>query len=160
MDKGYYFRVLYPLQDRVIGILSGLETGFYLTGGTAASRGYLNHRFSDDLDFFVNDDARFVLWAERLIQSLSRVPGWRLDVTLKEERFVRVGIRDGETLLKVEMINDVPARSGEIREHPVLGRALCSATTSDWELIRWIEAPDVERFKADLDRLGESLILG
>lgn len=110
MDKEYYFRVLYPLQDRVIGILSGLETGFYLTGGTAASRGYLNHRFSDDLDFFVNDDARFVLWAERLIQSLSR--------------------------------------------------ALCSATTSDWELIRWIEAPDVERFKADLDRLGESLILG
>ena len=41
-----------------------------------------------------------------------------------------------------------------------LGRALCSATSSDWELIRWIEAPDVERFKADLDRLGESLILG
>lgn len=30
-----------------------------MTGGTAASRGYLNHRFSDDLDLFVNDDASF-----------------------------------------------------------------------------------------------------
>jgi len=47
MDKEYYFRVLYPLQDRVIGILSGLETGFYLTGGTAASRGYLGILLSD-----------------------------------------------------------------------------------------------------------------
>jgi hypothetical protein len=37
--------------------------------------------------------------------------------------------------------------------------SLDDATSSDWELIRWIEAPDVERFKADLDRLGESLIL-
>ena len=35
-----------------------------------------------------------------------------------------------------------------------------TAASSDWDLIRWIEAPDVERFKADLDRLGESLILG
>jgi hypothetical protein len=104
MDNSFYFEALYPLQDRVIGVLSGLETEFYLTGGTAASRGYLNHRFSDDLDFFVNDDARFILWAD-------------------------------------------------------LARLLCSATSSDWELIRWIAAPEMELFKAELNHLGESLLL-
>jgi predicted nucleotidyltransferase component of viral defense system len=31
-----------------------IPVGFYLTGGTALSRAYLNHRYSDDLDFFVN----------------------------------------------------------------------------------------------------------
>jgi hypothetical protein len=219
MDNSFYFEALYPLQDRVIGILSGLETEFYLTGGTAASRGYLNHRFSDDLDFFVNDDARFVLWADRMIQSMSRSAGWGLDVMLKEERFVRVALREGDVFLKVELINDVPAHVGEIRRHPVLGRLdspenilankvsalvdrgepkdladiwgfccrmglrledaiigaqskaagvfpadlarlLCSVTSSDWELIRWIAAPEMERFKAELNRLGESLLLG
>jgi hypothetical protein len=34
-----------------------------LTGGTAASRGYLQHRFSDDLDLFTNDAAEFPLWS-------------------------------------------------------------------------------------------------
>jgi hypothetical protein len=37
----------------VLALLRQIETGFYLTGGTAASRGYLNHRFSDDLALFV-----------------------------------------------------------------------------------------------------------
>jgi predicted nucleotidyltransferase component of viral defense system len=66
MDKSGYFNVLYPLQDEVLGVLRGLETGFYLTGGTAASRGYLHHRFSDDLDLFTNDAPQFSLWAEDL----------------------------------------------------------------------------------------------
>ena len=57
----FYFDVLYPFQDRVLKVIRVAGTGFYLTGGTAASRGYLNHRFSDDLDLFVNDDNRFGL---------------------------------------------------------------------------------------------------
>ena len=44
----FYFDTLYPLQDRVLNIVKKLDTGFYLTGGTASSRGYLQHRFSDD----------------------------------------------------------------------------------------------------------------
>ena len=58
---------IYKFQDSVLGDVNSLHSGFYLTGGTAVSRGYLNHRFSDDLDFFMNDDPRFVLWAERVI---------------------------------------------------------------------------------------------
>src|SRR5690349_4616169 len=75
MDKAFYFDKLYPFQDQVLRILREVETGFYLTGGTAASRGYLHHRLSDDLDFFVNDDRRFLLWAERWIQTLTEQPG-------------------------------------------------------------------------------------
>lgn len=55
MDKEKYATRLYPLQDEVLKIVNDQKTGFYLTGGTALSRGYLHHRLSDDLDFFVND---------------------------------------------------------------------------------------------------------
>lgn len=122
MDKAFYFDHLYPLQDRILQSINREDEGFYLTGGTAASRGYLDHRFSDDLDLFVNDDSRFLLLAERVIQILSGSLSWNTDVLLREERFVRCAVTFEQVSLKIEMINDVPAHVGSIVAHPVLGR--------------------------------------
>jgi len=121
-DPSFYFDRLYPFQDQILDSIRMLETGFYLTGGTAASRGYLNHRFSDDLDLFVNDDRRFGLWTERLIHALSLHQGWNLRVLLKEERFDRMEIRSGEVSMKIELVNDVPCHVGAVVEHGILGR--------------------------------------
>ena len=218
MDREDYFTKLYPLQDAVLALFAAAETEFYLTGGTAASRGYLNHRFSDDLDLFVNDDSRFGLWADRLIASVADRPGWDVSVGLRDPRFVRFSVASQGLTLKIELVNDVPSRVGEVSDHPILGRLdtaenilankltaladreepkdladvwgfcarmglslegalegahgkaaglfpvdlarpLLSATDSDWKLVRWIEAPPVEGFLADLRRLGEDLLL-
>jgi len=218
VDQSYYFNVFYPFQDEVLGRVAGLETEFYLTGGTAASRGYLQHRFSDDLDLFVNDDPRFGLWSERVTHSLAARSGWHCEVLQREERWVRLDLDRGDAGLKIELVNDVPARVGETRAHLMLGRLdspenilankvsalvgreeprdladvwgfccrmglslsegiqgargkaagvfpadlariLCSATRADWELVRWISAPEPERYQADLHALGESLLL-
>lgn len=121
-SQDFYPDILYPLQDRVIQQIRQVESDFYLTGGTAASRGYLNHRYSDDLDFFVNDDDRFGLWIERIIFALNQKADWKCQVLLKEERFCRLNIIQGEVNLKLEWVNDVPARVGVPTAHPVLGR--------------------------------------
>ncbi len=121
-NPSFYFDVLYPFQDRVLKIMNGVDSGFYLTGGTASSRGYLNHRFSDDLDFFVNDDDRFGLWVERIIQALTPSKAWICKVLMKEERFARLILTQNEVALKMEFVNDVPAHVGEIQSHPILGR--------------------------------------
>ena len=121
-NSSFYFDILYPFQDRVIQVMNRVDTGFYLTGGTASSRGYLQHRFSEDLDFFVNDDNRFGLWAERIIQSLTQSKDWTCTVLMKEERFARLNLTGNEVALKLEFVNDVPARVGETQNHPVLGR--------------------------------------
>ncbi len=121
-NPAFYFEALYPLQDDVLRVIRKVDTGFYLTGGTAASRGYLHHRFSDDLDFFVNDDDRFGLWVERIIQALTHETGWQSLVSLREERFARLTLIRSGISLKIELINDVPARVGEVIDHPVLGR--------------------------------------
>jgi hypothetical protein len=122
VNREFFFDVLYPLQDRVLGVLRGLDTNFYLSGGTAASRGYLHHRFSDDLDLFVNDDNQFGLWADRLIQALETEGAWNVTVSLREQRFVRLSLVEGEAVLKIEMINDVPSHIGSFRDDPLLGR--------------------------------------
>ncbi len=121
MDNDFYRQRLYPLQDRVLRAFAGAETGFYLSGGTAASRAYLQHRFSDDLDLFVNDEPHFGLWAQRLIDSLLGIPSFSVNVSLREERFLRFEIVETDIELKIELINDVPAHVGDIRIDPVLG---------------------------------------
>ena len=106
----------------MLNIINQADTGFYLTGGTAASRGYLHHRYSDDLDFFVNDEPDFTLWAERVIQALQAGGNWQLEILSRYERFVRLNVLRPEIALKLEFINDVPARVGQVSIHPVLGK--------------------------------------
>ena len=59
MSEKFYQKNLYPFQDGILNIVRKLNTPFYLTGGTALSRHYFNHRFSDDLDLFVNSDSNY-----------------------------------------------------------------------------------------------------
>lgn len=121
----FYLDVLYPLQDEVLAITSSLETGLYLSGGTAISRGYLHHRYSEDLDLFADDAPDFGLWAARLIQALAKDRRWRLEVVQREERLVRMALSASQGVLKVELINDVPCRVGAVSRHPALGLLDC-----------------------------------
>lgn len=121
MDKENRFTRLYPFQDVVLKIVNDLKTGFYLTGGTALSRGYLHHRLSDDLDFFVNDDPRFDLWSGRIIHAVGTHPEWKVTVLQREERFIRFSLDREEIFLKVDLVNDVPSHIGRVRSHELLG---------------------------------------
>jgi predicted nucleotidyltransferase component of viral defense system len=121
-DHAIYLEALYPLQDKALALLNGLETEFYLTGGTAVSRFYLQHRFSDDLDLFVNDHPHFSIWSDRYIQALLSASEWHCQIVNRDERFVRLSLEQAQISLKIEMINDVPTHIGQIQEDPVLGR--------------------------------------
>lgn len=121
MDRDW--SALYRLQDRVLAQMRTVAHGFYLTGGTALSRGYYQHRYSEDLDFFANDAGDFELWRDRCLHALqaaSIAEGWRLEVILREVRFGRA-VLHGEVPLKLEFVNDVPFRVGVSWPHPALG---------------------------------------
>ncbi len=213
----FYIHQLYPFQDEILKIINDKGTPFYLSGGTAASRGYLNHRFSDDLDLFVNDDEQFPLFSDRIIQALTKKNGLELNVILKESRFVRFFVEKNKMILKVELINDVPSHIGEIMEHGILGkldsaenilankitaiidrrepkdfsdiwgfcvhlkmslkfsienaqsksagifepdlaRVLTSLKKQDWELVKWVNAPDFEHYRQSILKLADDLI--
>ena len=114
---------LYTLQDGALACLRTVEHGFYLTGGTALARGYYQHRYSEDLDFFVNDRPEFELWRDRCLEALrhSLPAGQSLEILLREARFGRAVVH-GPVDLKLEFINDVPCRAGAPWLHPQLGR--------------------------------------
>lgn len=113
---------LYKFQDQILTVCRFLDSGFYLTGGTAAARGYLSHRFSADLEFKVNDSSRFGLWVEQILDRLHKEVQWKLMQISQEERFSSIFLSHNDLRIKVNFYNDGPLHMGVFSTHPVLGR--------------------------------------
>ena len=116
-DREYYYSELYPLQDDIFSQLSDFwKEGFYLTGGTALSRFYYGHRFSDDLDFFFDgntyDDSRFKVLGARLVDLICK--NYDVDVALEAEYYKRIFVK-GKTNLKIELVLDPYKRTGDFQ---------------------------------------------
>lgn len=116
----YYLNTLYPFQDKILKIIAPLKLDFYLTGGTALGRFYLNHRYSDDLDFFVNDHKGFKKQCSTAINALKN--RWECNVATTSDRFVRIFIQQEAISLKIDFVNDVPCHFGKIQRSPIYSR--------------------------------------
>jgi predicted nucleotidyltransferase component of viral defense system len=105
------YEAIYALQDEVLRFVFSEAYGFYLTGGTALSRFYLNHRYSDDLDFF-SHDVRVFSDAFRLIYEkvLHRWPDASLEVDARD--FKRCKIATESADLKMDFVADRVPRIG------------------------------------------------
>jgi predicted nucleotidyltransferase component of viral defense system len=91
---------------------------FFLTGGTALSRAYYNHRYSDDLDFFVNDDDDYSAQVKEVFFKLKEA-GFFWDPIVEfisNKNFTSFKVRwdKTDTLLKLDFVNDVATHFGEI----------------------------------------------
>jgi len=110
LEKDY--RRLYQTQDKILLALKPVLSTFYLTGGTALGRFYLNHRFSEDLDFFINKSDTFqsdVKTIEKVLLSKFSVLKHQ---SIVYEDFVRYYVEDEDRVLKIEFVNDIAYRCG------------------------------------------------
>ncbi|GBU26634.1 hypothetical protein R84B8_00144 [Treponema sp. R8-4-B8] len=102
-----------------MNILQHSGTDFFLTGGTALSRAYYNHRYSDDLDFFVNQSKTYDEQLDKVL-ALLQENGYIWDIHNEYTRakdFTTLKVRKGsETLLKLDFVNDLVPHYGEIIE--------------------------------------------
>jgi len=100
-----------------MNILSRSGTDFFLTGGTALSRAYYNHRYSDDLDFFLD---RSMTYDEQLdkVLAMLRENGFTWSVEedyTRSENFTTIKVKkSSETLLKLDFVNDSVPMFGEV----------------------------------------------
>jgi predicted nucleotidyltransferase component of viral defense system len=102
-----------------MSILSRSDTDFFLTGGTALSRAYYNHRYSDDLDFFVNNSQTYNEQLDKvfaLLQENGFIWSTKDEYTRAKD-FTTLKVRkDTDVLLKLDFINDRVPHYGEIIE--------------------------------------------
>jgi hypothetical protein len=122
MDSTCYQTFLYPLQDEILALIIDLGTPFYLTGGTALSRHYLNHRYSDDLDLFVNKHPSFRALVDGIECRFSEKQVC-YHALIRSADFVRLEIIGPDnTTLKLDLVNDHVCHIGDFESSPSLGR--------------------------------------
>jgi hypothetical protein len=109
-DKSYYNK-LYAFQDEIMEIIQRQEVGFYLTGGTALSRCYLDHRYSDDLDLFINQDLDFKKQAQRVVTAIRR-ENFNLEMGTVSKSFVRITVLKNQLHLIIDFVNDLEFHYG------------------------------------------------
>ena len=111
MSDHFYKDILYPIQDKALALIGSVSSPFYLTGGTALSRFMLHHRFSDDLDLFINRKSDFFEEVDRLIK-VFRENFPSVEVPVRQDSFTRIMVSENSTSLKIELVNDVGFRVG------------------------------------------------
>ena len=109
-DKSYYHK-LYALQDEIMKIIQRQEVDFYLTGGTALSRRYLNHRYSDDLDFFINQSPDFKKQAQRVVTAI-RLDNIKIEIGTASESYFRITVLEDRMHLIIDFVNDLEFHYG------------------------------------------------
>jgi len=122
----FYIESLYPLQNGIIQLIRSLNTPFYLTGGTALSRVYFDHRYSDDLDFFTNNQTNFIELVAIVTKAIDNYCGEKgieyvKSKTIISDSFAQMYINKNGTLLKIDFVNDISAHFGEIIQSPEFG---------------------------------------
>lgn len=116
MQEQFYYNKLYSFQDEVLKLIDLAETDFYLTGGTALSRVYLKHRYSDDLDFFVNNSNNFSVFVNKINNILKKQYKNNLEIITTADSFVRLHIKSDEIILKIDLVNDIEYRYGKLKK--------------------------------------------
>jgi len=121
---------LYPFQDGILKIVRELNLPFYLTGGTALSRHYFNHRYSDDIDLFVNDDPGFEKYIDVLYAGLEKHASDGVLIIDRKStirgrmyaRFILGKPGERDVKLKIDCANDIAAHFGDFEYDEILGK--------------------------------------
>jgi predicted nucleotidyltransferase component of viral defense system len=90
------YKALYLMQNKFLNWGAPFGLPFYLTGGTALGRFYLNHRYSEDLDFFMNAGPGFskhILFIKNELQKQFKTDTSKTIVT---DEFTRFFIEENE----------------------------------------------------------------
>ena len=120
MPETFYPDRIYPFQDKILQAVEAANLDFYLTGGTALGRCYLGHRYSDDLDFFVNDHKEFKKQCALAVDIFKN--NWKCNIETTSSSFVRLFVIEGSTSLKVDFVNDIPFHHGTFKNFTIFHR--------------------------------------
>ena len=104
-------KVLTPFQEEFIIALgrTPLQEPFFLTGGTALAAFYLEHRTSEDMDFFTEEEGQ-VSRVVPIVNDIASALGGELDIKRNFRSYVEFFITKGKVTLRCDFAQDSPYR--------------------------------------------------
>lgn len=107
-------KVLTSIQEDFIGVFAQtpLRETFFLTGGTALSAFYLEHRLSEDMDFFTEEEGQ-VPRVTTMLEEIASKLGGQLEIRRSFRSYLEFLITRGEETLRCDFAMDSPYRLKE-----------------------------------------------
>jgi hypothetical protein len=161
----FYEESLYPLQDGVLRLIQQSGTDFFLTGGTALSRAYYKHRYSDDLDFFVNNSPNFddfvALPLFHRVDPIGNILSNKIGALFRGEGKDVADIREialHEAFRWDDVINEARQKDGGV-ELSTISELLDTVPRWAYDQVIWQEPPPSwEEFDADIKQIAHDMI--
>lgn len=100
---------------------SQINENFFLTGGTALSAFYLQHRYSEDIDFFTEQE-QMVPRVVPIVKNISTLVNGRVEIAREFTTFVEAFLSRGAETIRLHFAQDAPYRLQKIvknEEHGV-----------------------------------------
>lgn len=108
------YKKLYLFQNKFFKWWKTINIPFYLTGGTALGRFYLNHRFSEDLDFFINNNSNYKKYIKKIAKEIEQEFQLDKTQTVFYDDYSRFYLNENDVFLKLEFVNDVSYHKGKL----------------------------------------------
>ena len=108
----------YKLQDDFLKIFfsESFASDFYLTGGTALSRFYLNHRLSDDIDLFTQNQKIDFSHVNSLVLRILDKLKLKIVKQVTTNTFLQYITEDqNRGTLKIDFVKEIPVHFGEFK---------------------------------------------
>ncbi|MEK7550788.1 MAG: nucleotidyl transferase AbiEii/AbiGii toxin family protein [Patescibacteria group bacterium] len=108
----------YKLQDKFLEefFSESFASDFYLTGGTALSRFYLNHRESDDIDLFTQNQKIDFSHVNFLVLRILNKLNLKIIKQINTDTFLQYITKDEKgDLLKIDFVKEIPVHFGEFK---------------------------------------------
>jgi hypothetical protein len=167
----HYEANLYPFQDGVLNIVKKSGIPCYLTGGTALSRGYFNHRYSEEqielkLDVVNDIAAHYGGFEQHAI--LGRIDSWQNILSNKLSALFRFEAKDVADIWVIAkhrcfhwMAILEEAKTKEAGLDPiVLYEILKSFPEDAVKTVKWSMSVMLAPFKRELDIIADNILHG
>src|SRR3989338_2585528 len=108
----------YHLQDQFLEAFFSTQFAplFYLTGGTALTRFYFQHRTSIDLDLFTNQKDVNFNDVNRTVLHIGSDFEWSLKTQVSADSFLQyIFVGANSRQLKIDIVRDIPVHFGDIK---------------------------------------------
>lgn len=108
----------YKLQDEFLEIFfsESFASDFYLTGGTAISRFYLNHRLSDDIDLFTQNQKIDFSHVNSLVLRILDKLKLKIAKQVNTNTFLQyITENQNGSMLKIDFVKEIPIHFGEFK---------------------------------------------
>lgn len=114
VSESINMNILTTFQVKFIRAFSktSLKDAFFLTGGTALSEFYLQHRISDDLDFFTEEEGQ-ITWILPIIEDIASELGGKIDINRNFRSYIEFFIIKENEFLRCDFAIDSPYRLNE-----------------------------------------------